>query len=512
MSQNCINKLPMISYVYRPRRRQGGKLEISRIYRARFRLAGERAVTDISLHTSDKLAAERKLVEFVAEREREKAGIIAPRLQRDSAQKAILLHLEDFLSDLATLGRCRIYQKQVSLRIRRIVTEQGWRYPGEFTIDGFVSWRSRQTELGPKTLNEYLNSLQVFLNWMERHGRIASNPLRNATKVDTRGKGQCRRAFTDEELRKVLQVAGNRRALYVTAAYTGLRAGELRQLVWNDVQLDATPARLKIRASTAKNRRDAIIALHPNVVAELRKLRTSTAVSRPNGPVFPASNRTAPHMRKHLLKAGVEPMDDNGRKLDFHALRNTFATKLARNGVSQRTAQELLRHSDPRLTANIYTDATQLPSFDSVAGLPWHDQSEDLLLEKDTQIDSQNSDSDVQSRSRIAERQNRDRRTNRAVERHGKRFWSLFGTRSTPQVCMDAEGFEQHPIVINCCCKSGTCQTGQTTDTQLDSQSACTTCLALSKVVSRWAQIPEAIRRAIGALVDSQEPGVVSSQ
>jgi len=62
---------------------------------------------------------------------------------------------------------------------------------------------------------------------------------------------------------------------------------------------------------------------------------------------------------------------DHGRRLDFHALRYTFATKLAREGVAQRTAQELMRHSDPKLTAMIYTDPTQLPTFDCVEKLPW---------------------------------------------------------------------------------------------------------------------------------------------
>jgi integrase len=45
-----------------------------------------------------------------------------------------------------------------------------------------------------------------------------------------------------------------------------------------------------------------------------------------------------------------------GRKLDFHALRYTFATKLAKGVASQRLTQELMRHSDPKLTAKIYTD------------------------------------------------------------------------------------------------------------------------------------------------------------
>jgi integrase len=36
-------------------------------------------------------------------------------------------------------------------------------------------------------------------------------------------------------------------------------------------------------------------------------------------------------------------------------LRVCYATRLARAGVSLVQAQKLLRHSDPKLTANIYT-------------------------------------------------------------------------------------------------------------------------------------------------------------
>jgi integrase len=39
----------------------------------------------------------------------------------------------------------------------------------------------------------------------------------------------------------------------------------------------------------------------------------------------------------------------------FHDLRGTTATLLARSGVGLVIAQRILRHSDPRLTANIYS-------------------------------------------------------------------------------------------------------------------------------------------------------------
>ena len=48
-------------------------------------------------------------------------------------------------------------------------------------------------------------------------------------------------------------------------------------------------------------------------------------------------------------------MDANGLFADFHALRHTYITNLARNGVPLVTAQKLARHSTPMLTAQRYT-------------------------------------------------------------------------------------------------------------------------------------------------------------
>ena len=65
---------------------------------------------------------------------------------------------------------------------------------------------------------------------------------------------------------------------------------------------------------------------------------------------------------------------------DFHALRKTFGTNSAKSGVPFRVAMELMRHSDPNLTAKTYTDAGMLPVWDAVAG---------LALLNDAQIDTQ---------------------------------------------------------------------------------------------------------------------------
>lgn len=52
--------------------------------------------------------------------------------------------------------------------------------------------------------------------------------------------------------------------------------------------------------------------------------------------------------------------DDRGRTIDIHApqasVRRTFGTHLLKAGVPLRQAQAAMRHSDPSLTANVYTE------------------------------------------------------------------------------------------------------------------------------------------------------------
>lgn len=359
----------MIAHVFKRKRRRAGRVETSDSYYARYRLDGEYAVTEVCLETSDKMVAERKLSDLVREKERERAGLIAPKLQRLSAQKALSAHLGDFKADLATLGRCEKYRSMIPARITRLLKDCSWQLPANITPDAFVAWRSRQTKLGPKTLNEYLNAMNTLLNWMERQGRIEANPLRKIERVDVRGKQQRRRAFTDDEFNRLLSVAGERRLLYLTAAYTGLRLGELRQLVWDDLKLDHERPHIMARASTTKNRKESLIPLHPQLLAEMKAAKSETAQKQES--VFAPFTNADRFIRRDFTRCGIVRIDAMGRKIDFHALRYTFATKLASNGISMRLAQELMRHSDPRLTANIYTDTTCLPTFDAVKSLPW---------------------------------------------------------------------------------------------------------------------------------------------
>jgi hypothetical protein len=76
------------------------------------------------------------------------------------------------------------------------------------------------------------------------------------------------------------------------------------------------------------------------------------------------------NMKKDLKAAGIPARDECGLVVDVHALRHTFGTLLARGGVTPRVTQELLRHSDPRLTANAYTHLKSTDTGAALAALP----------------------------------------------------------------------------------------------------------------------------------------------
>jgi hypothetical protein len=75
-------------------------------------------------------------------------------------------------------------------------------------------------------------------------------------------------------------------------------------------------------------------------------------------------------LNRDIAFAGIDKHDARGRSVDVHAFRMTFASHLARAGVPLRTAQALMRHSDPKLTANVYTDVGMLDTAGAVESLP----------------------------------------------------------------------------------------------------------------------------------------------
>jgi integrase len=143
------------------------------------------------------------------------------------------------------------------------------------------------------------------------------------------------------------------RALYLMAAMTGLRQGELIALRWQDIAWEDRRVRVVRnhvlgQLDTPKSRRSArSVPLSSNLATELRGWQRATRWNDPDALVFaePASGdvlRRGALMRRYRRALKAAKIDQHR----FHDLRHTFGTAMAAAGVPMRTLQEWMGHRD----------------------------------------------------------------------------------------------------------------------------------------------------------------------
>ena len=126
------------------------------------------------------------------------------------------------------------------------------------------------------------------------------------------------------------------------AINTGLRRGELLQLIWEDVDLDR--AILTVRREVAKSGKTHHVPLNGEAVKALRERQGHERTRL----VFPGENS---EQMTHLKSAWTRVAKPAKlRAFRFHDLRHTFASKLVQRGVDLNAVRELLGHSDFSLT------------------------------------------------------------------------------------------------------------------------------------------------------------------
>jgi integrase len=235
--------------------------------------------------------------------------------------------------------------------------------------------------MSAQTRKHYAVHARQFGRWLAAEGRVARNPfagLKTNLKVEN-DRRRRRRALTPEECQRLLAAAEastrtlggmtgpDRRRCYLVALTSRLRRNELGSLTPGSFQLAADPPTVTVEGTRTKNRRAAVLPLRQDVAAELREWRRD----RPAGQtLFPIARRKRKVMlRADLKAAGIEPVVD-GKVIDVHALRVSFITHLSLSGLPLAVAQKLARHSDPRLTSNVYTSLGLAVLQKAVESLP----------------------------------------------------------------------------------------------------------------------------------------------
>ncbi len=354
----------------RRRQSQGEQVERRRersgVWYIKYRRPDGQAVVEPAF--SDKEASLELLKRRRQAAEREAIGLTHP-ADRHLLEE-VETHLEDFQHELIARGRTRKHVKLTLRRIKAVLERARCKRLADIRPQA-VRDALLALPVAIETRNHHLIACKAFTRWLWRQGRMAEDPLVGLGRWNAEPDRRVhRRALTQEELGRLIATTKNspwtfrglsgpdRAALYVAAAYTGLRVSELASLTRASLAFQGDPPTVTVSAAYSKHRRQDVIPIPPWVAEYLQQwLSKRQVLPGPGVPLWPGGwkGRAAFMLRQDLEAAGIPFLDQSGNRADFHALRAFYATQLARLGVNLQTAQALLRHSDPKLTAKTYT-------------------------------------------------------------------------------------------------------------------------------------------------------------
>lgn len=235
------------------------------------------------------------------------------------------------------------------------------------------------TPRSPRTLDLIRITLHAALKQAMREGHVGQNIAEFVHRP--KGSQEEMRVLSIEEMTAFLEAAKAERLepLLVFALGTGLRAGELLGLQWQDADLQSMTKSVMVRQAAARVKGDETktkvilqepktaagrrrVPLNASIAAALVRWRAQQRLERvihgrqwhetgfvftlPDGRMLGYSglvklvNRTA-------ARAGIP-------HVNVHALRHTFATRMLEHGVDPKTLQVLLGHASITMTLNRY--------------------------------------------------------------------------------------------------------------------------------------------------------------
>jgi integrase len=282
-------------------------------------------------------------------------------LERQGRKKSTLVAVDSILRVWLTpffaerdLRKIKVEDVQDLIRMMEKGSRPGPKQAGD---------RRHGRPVGPKSIRNYIGTLSALLGFAERRGWL---PVNVARRVDLPA------APRHEEIRFLEQAeihtladaatAGAYqsldRALYLTAAMTGLRQGELVALRWRDIDWPA--GRIRVRQNhvlgefgTPKSKRSSrSVPMADAVAGELDRLSKARGGEDPGDLVFADPSTGGPLdkaaiLRRYRKALKAAMLDEKHR---FHDLRHTFGTRMAGAGVPMRTLQEWMGHRDIETT------------------------------------------------------------------------------------------------------------------------------------------------------------------
>jgi integrase len=229
------------------------------------------------------------------------------------------------------------------------------------------------TGVSRRNANKQVAILHGIFERARRAHRLPSNPATDVERLRESYNASRFDFYTPEEVASLVRHATDAQdaAIYLTAAFTGLRRGELVALCWRDVDFPGSAIRVwasyaKGVLTTPKSGKARVVPMVPDVAAALARLGQREFSTGDDDRVF--LGKAGGYLDASALRRRyVEAQKAAGlRPLRFHDLRHTFGS-LAINRASIVQVQAWMGHADVDTTSRYLHHKSRTDDADLLA-------------------------------------------------------------------------------------------------------------------------------------------------
>lgn len=214
----------------------------------------------------------------------------------------------------------------------------------------------KATGVSARTVNRHLVLLGGIFRRADARWATGHNPASGAAvkRLREQWSGAAIRFYRPEEVHALVAATPDPtfEAMFLTAALTGLRLGELIALRWRNVDLNAQSLHVErsfCQASheekSPKSGRTRTVPLAPEVQHVLARLRDVTGFEADDDLVFPAWDGGHTDYRQMTAMYKTAQQRAGLKPIRFHDLRHTFGTICAAAGIPLNVIQGYLGHA-----------------------------------------------------------------------------------------------------------------------------------------------------------------------
>lgn len=293
-----------------------------------------------------------------------RAPVMVERLTVEDVGRRYLRHLTAAGRRRSTLGD---YESYLRVHLIPFFGDLALEKVGRADVEDFIAEKLADG-MAPKSVRNYLGLLHALFSYAEKQEWTRGNPCKLVEKPGVEEGDADIKFLDDNEFEALLRAVPDRglgsrdRVMYLTAAMTGLRQGELVALRWRDIDWSASRVRVRqnfVRGEFGRpksKRSSRSVPLADRVAGALDRHFKASPFQAADDLVFGNPRTGKPLARRAVLKRFKTNLARAGiREIRFHDLRHTFGTRMAAAGVPLRTLQEWMGHRDFKTTL-IYAD------------------------------------------------------------------------------------------------------------------------------------------------------------